>query len=130
MISQTAIAKPMCKSCIHIGSDVKRVITQTNICQSPGCPMYFSLDNRLQGEELYSASMKSCSSSRHIAWRNVRMTLTMIRNTSTASQMRAGIPVEPAYHFAGASDRAEALVVDASLRELRPACPGTSCFAS
>src|SRR6516162_852583 len=112
MISQTAIAKPMCKSCIHIGSDVKRVITQTNICQSPGCPMYFSSDNRLQGEELYSASMKSCSSSRHIAWRNVRMTLTMIRNTNRASVMMAGIRIASECHVTGAAERAEALAVD------------------
>ena len=77
----------MCRTCIHIGSVVMRVITQTKACQSPGRPSYLSLSHRLESDGLFAASIQICSSSRHIAWRSVRMMLKAISNTKRAPQI-------------------------------------------
>src|SRR5262245_51686766 len=101
---QTPIASPLCRTCIHMGSDVTRVITQTSKYQSAGCDSWGSLSKRLQGEGLYNATMKISNSSLHIACRKVRMTL-----TTTKSKNRASVTVEPPCNFADAVLRAETL---------------------
>src|SRR6476660_8898998 len=103
MMTHVPTANAMCMTCIHIGSDVTRVSNHTSIYQRPGCASSLTLRNRSQIEELAEASMKDCSSSRHIACRNVRtMSMAMRRKNSPSLTMvgmlgtRARRPLEPA----------------------------------